>query len=88
VATITPQALAMQIEGGHAPLVLDVRSQAEFNQGHVPGAIHIPFWKVGIEGEHPSCRRRTLVQLVVLPLRARASGEGTDCTVGPGTVDT
>lgn len=52
MATISPQALATQIEGGHAPLILDVRSQAEFNQGHVPGAIHIPFWKVGIEGEH------------------------------------
>jgi rhodanese-related sulfurtransferase len=43
VATITPQALATQIEGGHVPLVLDVRSQVEFNQGHVPGVIHIPF---------------------------------------------
>jgi rhodanese-related sulfurtransferase len=50
VATITPQALATQLEGGHAPLVLDVRSQAEFHQGHVPGAIHIPFWKVGTAG--------------------------------------
>jgi rhodanese-related sulfurtransferase len=43
VTTITPQALATQLEGGHAPLVVDVRSQAEFNQGHVPGAMHIPF---------------------------------------------
>jgi rhodanese-related sulfurtransferase len=50
VATITPQALATRIERGDAPLVLDVRSQAEFDQGHVPGAIHIPFWKVGNEG--------------------------------------
>ena len=50
MATITPQALAAQIGSGHAPIILDVRSRAEFNQGHVPGAIHIPFWKVGIKG--------------------------------------
>lgn len=23
---------------------LDVRSKREFDQGHVPGAVHVPFW--------------------------------------------
>ena len=27
-------------------MILDVRSRAEFTRGHVPGARHIPFWKV------------------------------------------
>lgn len=32
-----------QIERGVAPPIVDVRSRAEYEQGHVPGAIHIPF---------------------------------------------
>lgn len=36
-----------QMKGGTAPLVLDVRSKHEFDAGHVPGAIHLPFWQVG-----------------------------------------
>lgn len=31
------------IQEGRAPLVLDVRSEAEFAEGHVPGAINVPF---------------------------------------------
>jgi rhodanese-related sulfurtransferase len=38
--------LLAQIEAGTAPTILDVRSQWEFAQGHVPGAVHIPFWTV------------------------------------------
>ena len=36
-----------QIAAGTAPVVLDVRSKKEFDEGHVPGAIHLPFWRVG-----------------------------------------
>jgi rhodanese-related sulfurtransferase len=36
--------LLAQIEAGTAPTVIDVRSQREFADGHVPGARHIPFW--------------------------------------------
>ena len=35
-----------QIEAGTAPTILDVRSQIEFAHGHVPGALHIPFWSL------------------------------------------
>ena len=41
-ATITPEALAARIADGSAPLVLDVRTQAEYDAGHVPGAVLIP----------------------------------------------
>lgn len=51
MAVITPEALATRIEGGGAPPILDVRSRSEFDAGHIPGAVHIPFWKVGA----PSC---------------------------------
>ena len=40
---VLPQAdLVRQLEGENAPLVLDVRTNAEFGEGHVPGAVNIP----------------------------------------------
>lgn len=42
-ATIEPQALDARLEAGDpALLVLDVRNAAEFDEGHLPGAINIP----------------------------------------------
>ena len=39
---VLPQAdLVRQLEGENAPLVLDVRTNAEFGEGHVPGAVNI-----------------------------------------------
>lgn len=32
--------------GQEAPFILDVRSRREFAQGHLPGAVHLPFWTV------------------------------------------
>ncbi|NJM46492.1 MAG: rhodanese-like domain-containing protein [Alkalinema sp. RU_4_3] len=41
--TITPKALAKRLtETPKEVFVVDVRTQAEFDQGHIPGAIHIP----------------------------------------------
>src|SRR3990170_1212287 len=37
-----------QIVDGTAPVIVDVRSTAEYRAGHVPGAIHLPFWQVGL----------------------------------------
>lgn len=28
------------------PIVVDVRSTREFERGHVPGARHVPFWRL------------------------------------------
>jgi rhodanese-related sulfurtransferase len=33
------------ISSGSAPAIVDVRSGYEYRQGHIPGAIHMPFWK-------------------------------------------
>ena len=43
-----PEALMALIESGRAPAILDVRTAAEFRRGHVPGAVHVPFWKVAL----------------------------------------
>ena len=34
--------LVRQLEDGNAPLALDVRTNAEFTAGHVPGALNVP----------------------------------------------
>jgi len=38
--------LAQLIKQNKAPQVLDVRSSFEFRSGHIPGAIHLPLFKV------------------------------------------
>ena len=39
--------LLKRIDSGSAPVILDVRSRSEYARGHVPGATHIPFWRIG-----------------------------------------
>ncbi|MGR9072408.1 MAG: rhodanese-like domain-containing protein [Gammaproteobacteria bacterium] len=41
---LTPEELLQAIESDCPPVVVDVRSESEFLSGHVPGALHIPFW--------------------------------------------
>lgn len=41
------QELARRIADQSAPFVLDVRSESEYESGHVPGAVNIPFLSVG-----------------------------------------
>jgi rhodanese-related sulfurtransferase len=36
--------LLERIAAGRAPRILDVRSRREYDRGHVPGALHVPFW--------------------------------------------
>jgi rhodanese-related sulfurtransferase len=42
IGTVESQVLAERIARGDAPLILDVRTPAEFAEGHLPGAINIP----------------------------------------------
>jgi rhodanese-related sulfurtransferase len=46
-----------QILDGTAPVILDVRSEMEYGGGHVPGAIHVPFWQIGREWQKVASRR-------------------------------
>ncbi len=43
---ITTQNLREAIERGDAPLVVDTRSRWEYARDRVPGAVHLPFWRV------------------------------------------
>jgi phage shock protein E len=44
---VTPDALRDAIARDAAPAILDVRTAREFADGHVPGAINIPFTQIG-----------------------------------------
>ncbi len=41
-SALTPTELARWQSEHKAPLVIDVRSEAEFREGHIPGAVNIP----------------------------------------------
>ena len=41
---ISATELEQLINQGTAPTIIDVRSSYEYRAGHIPGAIHIPFW--------------------------------------------
>lgn len=43
---ISREELRQRIEAGDAPAIVDVRSDREYEAGHVPGAVHVPFWLV------------------------------------------
>jgi rhodanese-related sulfurtransferase len=43
---ITRDELLSQIMTEKPPLVVDVRSQREYDRDHVPGAVHIPFYAI------------------------------------------
>jgi rhodanese-related sulfurtransferase len=45
--SMTRDELLLQMQEGTAPLIVDVRSQGEYDRDHVPGAVHIPFYAVG-----------------------------------------
>lgn len=38
--------LASRLGTENLPVIVDVRSTDEFNDGHIPGAIHIPYWSI------------------------------------------
>ncbi len=43
---ISREALLAKMSDGPAPLIVDVRSQTEFDRDHIPGALHIPFYSI------------------------------------------
>jgi len=43
---MTGKDLAKRLKTKTPPCVVDVRSIFEFRSGHIPGAIHSPFWRI------------------------------------------
>jgi sulfur-carrier protein adenylyltransferase/sulfurtransferase len=42
VPEIEVDELSRRLEDGEAPLLVDVREQSEWDEGHIPGAVHVP----------------------------------------------
>lgn len=62
MARISPDELLGRTEAGDSTTVVDVRSGLEFRDGHIPGAVHVPFWKLPFAaGEIPADREEPLV---------------------------
>ena len=72
---MTPGELLARIAAGNPPKILDVRSRREFARGHVPGAVHVPFWTI----VNPMRRGP-------LPLPATWTGSPADATDGQSVV--
>jgi rhodanese-related sulfurtransferase len=59
---IKPLELLRHIESATAPTIVDVRSGWEFEKGHVPGALHIPFWAAfGRSSEIPTAHEAPVI---------------------------
>ena len=57
-----PDTLLSAIRTGAAPVIVDVRTGWEYDRGHVPGAIHIPFYSLPWRrDEIPGPRDETVV---------------------------
>jgi rhodanese-related sulfurtransferase len=57
---IDANVLADTISARSAPTILDVRTAGEYRRGHIPGAVHMPFWllpfraqSLGFSGDDP-----------------------------------
>jgi len=64
-----PQELLKRIKSKQPPAILDVRIGFEFRNGHIPGAMHAPTWKI-------------LLHLARIPLDKNAELVVT-CELGP-----
>jgi hydroxyacylglutathione hydrolase len=54
LAQLPVRDLHVAVEAGRAPAVLDVRTEAEWRQGHIPGSLHLPGGEVAARlGELP-----------------------------------
>ena len=51
---VSNEALQALVVQGRAPVIVDVRSEGEFARGHIPGALHIPFYSVGRRSQEVS----------------------------------
>jgi glyoxylase-like metal-dependent hydrolase (beta-lactamase superfamily II)/rhodanese-related sulfurtransferase len=47
IEAIDLEELARRLDNSDPPQVLDVRNEAEYAEGHIPGSIHIPFAQLG-----------------------------------------
>lgn len=75
-SSITADELVKKIESGKPPLILDTRSSFEYESAHVPGALHLPFWKAFFADQNILDRCKTEPVIVYCQHGPRASFAG------------
>lgn len=59
---VAPEALLASIAARTAPVIVDVRTRHEYDAGHVPGAIHVPFYRLLVrQDDLPGPREQPVV---------------------------
>jgi rhodanese-related sulfurtransferase len=71
---MSPKELLTLVTSQRPPVVLDVRSRQEFAAGHVPGAVHVPFWAVVAGAEVPGSHDELVVVYCGHGPRAHVAG--------------
>jgi molybdopterin/thiamine biosynthesis adenylyltransferase/rhodanese-related sulfurtransferase len=63
IPEVEPSDVAPRVESGDGPLIIDVRETAEWDQGHLPGAVHVPrgFLESRVAGVAPDQDRELLI---------------------------
>jgi len=61
VTDLSPKAAAKRLQRADAPLVLDVRTPEEFAEGHIPGAVNVPWEQVGMRAGELDLSRGVVV---------------------------
>jgi molybdopterin/thiamine biosynthesis adenylyltransferase/rhodanese-related sulfurtransferase len=63
IPEVEPAEVAPRVADGTGPLIIDVRETAEWDQGHLPGAVHIPrgFLESRVAGTAPDGDQEILV---------------------------
>ena len=56
IEAIDPAGLAALLDGADPPLVVDVRGAGEFEAGHIPGSVHIPYAELAAAGRRAAPR--------------------------------
>lgn len=72
-----PRELQKQLRSKTPPVVVDVRSGMEYRMGHIPGALHLPLWKVMFRlfGALPKEKSTPLVVVCESGARSQLAGD-------------
>ena len=56
---MTQDQLLADIQNQTAPVIVDVRTDSEYQSGHVPGAIHLPFYSLWSRHSEITAKKKT-----------------------------
>jgi rhodanese-related sulfurtransferase len=68
---VTAEEFEKRLKSGQAPVLLDVRSDAEFNSGHISGAIHAPLPNV-LKATHVASQNKQDLLVIICEHGPRA----------------